>query len=125
MTNEFSNDPIFMGMLTIILLVVFSIAVVVGRKAFSKDATDTDVVSQYLGYLKAVGLFALVFGVFGQFLDLYGIFDAIERAGDINPQLLYAGLRISSITTIYGIGIFLLAYLFWFMLDYRLRSGNH
>jgi hypothetical protein len=125
MTNEFSNDPIFMGMLTIILLVVFSIAVVVGRKAFSKDATDTDVVSQYLGYLKAVGLFALVFGVFGQFLDLYGIFDAIERAGDINPQLLYAGLRISSITTIYGIGIFLLAYLFWLMLDYRLRSGNH
>lgn len=125
MTNEFSNDPIFMGMLTIILLVVFSIAVVAGRKAFSKEATDTDMVSQYLGYLKAVGLFALVFGVFGQFLDLYGIFSAIERAGDINPQLLYAGLRLSSITTIYGIGIFLLAYLFWLMLDYRLRSGSH
>jgi hypothetical protein len=85
----------------------------------------SDLTSQYVGYLKAVDLFALVFGILGQFLDLYGIFSAIERAGDINPQLLYARLRISSITTIYGIGIFLLAYLFWLMLDYRYRSSSH
>lgn len=114
-----------MGTLTIILLVVFSIAVLAGTKVFSKKATEADLTGQYLGYLKAVGLFALVFGVFGQFLDLYAIFRAIEMAGDINPQLLYAGLRISSITTIYGIGIFLLAYLFWLTLDYRLKSSSY
>lgn len=122
MTDLFySGEPIFMGILTLLLLVILSMAVVMGIQTFTHKVKNTLIMRHRITYIKSVGLFALVFGIFGQLLGLYGAFLAIEAAGDISPSLLYAGLRISAITTIYGMVIYLLSYLLWLGLDVRLN----
>ena len=117
----YTGEPLFMGTLTLLLLIVFSIAVVLGIQIFRDKVKDTLSMRHRLKYIKSVGLFALVFGIFGQLLGLYGAFSYIEAAGNISPQLLFSGLRVSAITTIYGVIIFLLSYLLWLGLDVRLN----
>lgn len=115
------GNPVLMGILTLLLLIVFSITVVLGTKIFTHKVSDSLAMRHLLTYIKSVGLFALVFGIFGQLIGLYGAFSAIEAAGYITPSLLYEGLRMASLPTIYGIIIFLLSYLLWLGLDVRLN----
>lgn len=117
----YMGDPIFMGILTLIFLTALSIATVSSVQIFSKQLKNQEAMRQQIGYIKSVGLFALVFGIFSQTLGLYGAFSAIEAAGEISPSLLYAGLRVSSITTMYGLFIFLISYLLWLGLDVKLN----
>ncbi|MGV6846365.1 MAG: MotA/TolQ/ExbB proton channel family protein [Lutibacter sp.] len=60
-------------------------------------------------WIKEIGLLALITGILGQLIGLYAAFVAIEKMGDISVTLLVGGLKISSITTIYGILIYILS----------------
>ena len=71
---------------------------------------------QRLNQIVQIGLFALVFGIFGQVIGLFQAFIAIEEAGDVSFAMLAGGLKVSMITTIYGFVIFLLSYIIWFSL---------
>lgn len=72
-----------------------------------------------LKYIKALGLLALVVGVFGQVIGLFEAFKAIEEMREVPPSLLAGGLKVSSITTIYGFIIYIFSYLCWFILNLR------
>jgi hypothetical protein len=61
--------------------------------------------------IKAIGIFAIVWGIFGQSIGLFSAFQAIEAAGDISPSMIYGGLKVSMITTLYGTFIFLCSWL--------------
>ena len=112
------GGPLFMGILTLIFFVILAIAIVnlflIIRDDF-KDITET---RRKLAYIKSLGLFAFITGILGQLIGLYSAFTAIEKALEISPSILAGGLRVSMITVIYGVIIFLLSYLFWFLLDY-------
>lgn len=69
-----------------------------------------------------MGLFSLVFGILGQFLGLYQMLSYVESAGDIAPYLIYGGLKVTMISTLYGIIIFLISYIVWLGLDYILKG---
>lgn len=56
----------------------------------------------------SISLFSLVLGVFAQLIGLYSAFLALGDMSNISPQMLYGGLRISMISTLYGILIFIL-----------------
>lgn len=100
-----------MGMLSIVFLVILVLAVL----AFiSKDESKQ---ASWLSYIKSLGLLAFVLGMLGQFIGLFDAFKAIESGIDISPQLLVGGLRVSSITSIYGMIIFVVSYILWFVLD--------
>lgn len=69
--------------------------------------------------LKSTGLFALVLGVLGQSIGLYSALSAISQMeGGISSQMLAGGIRVSSITTIYGLIIFVINYGFWVFLKH-------
>lgn len=104
------GGSLFMGVLTLLLLVLIIIAV---RNALLL-LNNNPVTDRQLSMLKSVGLFAMVFGVLGQLLGLYSAFEMIEQVGAISQGMLAGGLKVSSITTIYGLIIYLLAYLIWF-----------
>lgn len=107
----YMGGPLFMGILTIILIIsvtLFIIHYLQLKKGFNPNSD----------LVKEAGIFAFVFGIFGQTLGLYSAFSMIEQAGMVSPEMLISGLKISSITTIYGIIIFLLAYLLYFTLKY-------
>ena len=51
--------------------------------------------SKKIKYIKSIGLFALVLGIFDQLTGLYSIYSAIEEAGDINPIIVLQALKAS------------------------------
>ena len=105
-----------MGMLTIVFLVILVIAVVNGAPLLSKKSAVNDQQIKRLGLLKSLGLFAFVLGMLGQFLGLFQAFDIISSGLEISPAMMAQGVKVSMVTSIYGMIIFLVSYLLWFVL---------
>ena len=105
-----------MGMLTIVFLVILVIAVVNGAPLLSNKSAVNDQQIKRLGLLKSLGLFAFVLGMLGQFLGLFQAFDIISSGMEISPSIMAQGVKVSMVTSIYGMIIFLVSYLLWFVL---------
>src|SRR5690606_3439606 len=113
----YMGGTLFMGILTLMLLIIFCIAVASAVGMNNTKIGSYHVRRHQLGYIKAVGLLALVFGMLGQLIALYSAFQDIEVMGSVSTAMLAAGLRVSSICTLYGMVIFLFSYLIWFVLE--------
>lgn len=111
------GGPLFMGILTILFLIILATSVVFAILIFTGKVIHSEAFRSRLAYIKSLGLFTMIFGILGQLIGLTEAFGAIERAGDISPALIYGGLKISMYTTLYGIGIYLVSILIWFLLD--------
>ena len=103
-----------MGILTLILLVVLVMGITNTIVIFKNNSGQNDRINQRLSQIKSVGLFGLVFGILGQLIGLYSAFVQIQAMGNVSPAILAGGIKVSMITTIYGVTIFLIAYLIWF-----------
>lgn len=89
-----AGGPFYMSVLTILLLTV-----VLSVIKFPK-------------WTKEIGLLALAVGILGQVVGLYGIFEGIESMGGNVPQaMIVGGLKVSMITMIYGVLIFIVSLL--------------
>ena len=86
------GGPLFMGILTLILLLMMYAAV---RN----------------GCVKELGLLALALGFMGQLIGLFGAFEGIEQMGGVSQAMLAGGLKVSSITSIYGLFIYIVSLL--------------
>lgn len=111
----FMGGPLFMSTLTILLIVMIFWILYHFVRYYSSSETDRLETLRKLKYGRSIGLFALVTGILGQLVGFYAAFAAIETASDISPTIMAAGLKISLITTLYGIVIFLLSILLWFV----------
>jgi len=57
-----------------------------------------------------IGLLALAVGVLGQVIGLYGMFEGIESfGGNVNQAMIAGGLKYSTISTIYGVIIYMIS----------------
>jgi hypothetical protein len=112
------GGPLFMGILTILLVLVLTLAVVFAVWIITGRIERVEIFRHRLTYLKSLGLLTMITGILGQLIGLVMAFGAIERAGDISPAMVWGGLKISMYTTLYGIGIYLLAIILWFVLDF-------
>lgn len=103
-----------MGLLTIILVVIITISLllIIKKKGELPGGLSADLV-------KELGLFGLITGVFGQLIGLYEAFNAIEQMGTVSQSMLIGGLKVSSITTIYGMLICIIAWLLFFLLKVK------
>jgi len=89
----YEGGTLFMSILTILL-----IALLVSFWKFPE-------------WIKEIGLLALSFGILGQIIGLYGAFKGIEQMGQVSQEMMAGGLKVSSITTIYGLMIYILSIL--------------
>lgn len=103
------GGPLFMGILTIILIVDIAVAVYIFVQGGRENTNGPSVT-----LVKEIGIFGLVVGLFGQFIGLYQSFIVIEQTGTVSPALLAGGLKVSTITTLYGCVIFIISWLFYF-----------
>lgn len=111
----FMGGPLFMGILSLLLIVMVSwIAYYFIGVLFSNN-TNFEKVLRKISYGKSIGLFAMIFGILGQLIGLYQAFSVIEQAGSISPNLIYGGIKVSMIPTLYGIIIFLISLLLYFI----------
>ncbi len=111
MANLFyRGEPFFMIVLTLLLFTLVAMSMIVGIFIFRGKAALFNQARQYLAYLKPIGLFSLMFGLFTQLLGLYGAFTAIKEWGSVSSTILSMGLWTSSIPSLYGLLIFLFSY---------------
>lgn len=120
----YMGGPLYMGILTVILIAMIAWAVYHYLPVVLKNEVDFTLVKARLKHVKTIGTFGLVIGILGQLVGFYGIFEGVEQAGDVPPALLMGGLKVSMITTFYGIFIFLLGLLIWFVCDFILTKKS-
>lgn len=99
---------LFMSILTIELGVVVFFVV----KGIINNESNT-------GKIKSAGLLAAITGILGQLIGLFDAFQAIQHVGTVSPGVLAAGLKVSMITTMYGIFIYFIAVLASLVLKVR------
>lgn len=104
----------FMGVLFLTLLAIIVVTVI----RFKSQTPISEQVYWQREGVRQIGLFALFFGLLGQIIGLMGAFKAIEMAGDVSQGILAGGLFVSSLTTAYGMVIFLLS----LILDFIVRT---
>lgn len=69
--------------------------------------------------IKSAGLLAAVTGILGQLIGLFSAFEAIQQMGTVSPAMLAGGLKVSIITTMYGIVIYIIALIISLVLKVR------
>ena len=104
-----------MGILTILLVAMVAWIVYHFIVAYSGQRMSLAVALRKLGYGKSIGLFALVSGFLGQVIGLSHALAVVAHAGGVSPGVLAGGIGISMICPIYGIIIFLISLLLWFI----------
>ena len=109
------GGPGFMGVLTVLLIIMAAWIIYHLAMGFASMQIRLEDALRKLKYGRSIGLFALITGILGQLIGLYQAFSAIQRAGDISPYLVYGGIKVSMITTLYGVFIYLFSLLLWFV----------
>jgi hypothetical protein len=60
-------------------------------------------------WVKEIGIIAFVTGVFSSLLGFSQAAEAVQAAGDISPFLVWGGIRVATITIMYGTLIYLVS----------------
>lgn len=118
----YSGGPLFMAILTLIFIGMITVAVINGHPVIRREVADLATTARKIGYIKSVGLFALIIGILGQLIGLFDAFQAIEQVGNISPALVAGGFKVSMITTLYGFFIYTISFLIWFGLSIMLKK---
>jgi len=106
-----------MSILTILLVVIVAVAVYFAVTVANGKASQKQNFTHRLKYVKSIGLFTMITGILGQLIGLFIAFTAIEGAEDISPSIIAGGLKVSMITSLTGIIIYLISIVLWFLLD--------
>jgi hypothetical protein len=111
------GGSLFMSILTILLVILVAVVVYFAITIANGKASDKPNFRHQLKYVRSIGLFTMVTGILGQLIGLFSAFNAIEAVKDISPSILAGGLKISMITSLTGIFIYLISIVLWFLLD--------
>lgn len=95
--GPFFMYPIFLVLILIIILTVKGI--------LNKDGNNSKTTS----LISSLGILILAWGILGQTIGLITAFDAIEAIGDISTGMLAGGLKVSLLTTVFGIVTFIVS----------------
>lgn len=120
----YQGNVIFMGILTLLLLIIIAVAIYRAIPILKNNIEHATTFRHQLTQIKSLGLLALVFGILFQLMGLYQMFSAIEQMGDVSPVILAGGLKVSMISTVYGVIIFVFSYLVWMGLDYQAANKS-
>ncbi|QCK16130.1 MotA/TolQ/ExbB proton channel family protein [Mangrovivirga cuniculi] len=119
----YSGGPIFMSILTILLLSMLGVALINSWYVFKNKVNDHAENLRKIKRVRSIGLSAFIIGLLGQLIGLFSAFRSIELGiVDVSPELIAEGFKISMITTLYGLFIFLLSLIIWFSLVSSLRN---
>jgi len=112
----------FMSVLFIILLSVIVLSVIGFMQAYARPIPNLTRMTNIVLTIRFLGGFAAVWGILGQGIGIYEACIAIQEVQDVSPALLAGGFRVSMITALYGLIIFLVSRIFWYVLKSRLNT---
>ncbi len=115
----FAGGFAYMSILTLLLIVTTVWIIYHFIVAYNSNEINIEKGLRKIGYGKMMGLFTMIVGLTGQMNGLYGMFSAIADVTTIGeaikPELVFEGIRVTMICTIYGILIYLFSLLLWFV----------
>ena len=107
---HYMGGMLFMTILSISLTTIFAVTILnIMRLLRNNYQPEKQMLT--IKDIKAIGIFAIVWGIFGQSIGLFSALQALEGSPDISPAMIYGGLKVSFITTLYGMFIFLVSWL--------------
>ena len=104
--------------LAIVLLIVLALIIYSTYLKIRKTSSDHQSFHKSLNTLLVFGSFNLALGMIGQITGIWDAIDAIKAAGDINPEIVLNGIKVSFGTTIFGLATFTIATIAWLLLNY-------
>ena len=108
----------FMSVLTLELIIATAWIIYQFVKGYNSKQPNLEKILRKIGYGKSMGVFALATGFLGQMIGLIAMFEAIrgatQNAEVIKPHLVYEGIRVTMISSTYGVLIFLFSMILWF-----------
>ncbi len=119
----FQGGVLFMSILSIINISMIILSIKKFYDVFISKEADAQKRKRGINEILEIGRFALIIGIFGQIIGLYSAFGAIEKMGGVSMEMLAGGLKVSSITTLYGFIIFIISYLFYFILNQKVQKA--
>ena len=118
----FEGGWLFMGLITLMAIAMLFFSFKCASAAFNPSAKGA-FPEKHCYYIRFFGMLALVTGILGQIIGLYEAMQQIATQGGISQEVMAGGIRVSSITTLYGFIIFILAHLIWFFLDLKQKRS--
>lgn len=111
-----------MGIQTIAAVIMIVLSVISAKTVLANQINQRTY--RKIRLIKEVGLFALIIGLLASSIDLMGAFQAIEMAGDVSPAILAGGLKITFISSVYGLMIYALSLLIYFALSSKANQAT-
>ena len=111
---SFSDGGVMMYPISFCAIMVLVLA---GRTALRMKAEDPALGAIMRGAIDGVlfwGGYALVLGVLGTVVGIAIAAQAVEAVGEVHTPLVWGGIKVSLITTIYGLLVLLGGALIWF-----------
>lgn len=116
MLYYFQAGGIFMWLLLALLIVVLALSVVRALQIFSSKEKNKKQLESGVNSILFWGAYSVVVGFFAHFLGIMYAMNAIQAASDISPAIVAGGYSVSLITILFGLIIFMIAALIWFVL---------
>lgn len=114
----FAGGPLFMGILSLIALLIGVLSIRFALALFSKTTQSAAQLLQQKRHIQQLSLLAIMTGVFAQLLGLYQAFEVIQEIKEVSPAMLAGGLKVSMIATLYGLFIAILTHAALFGLSF-------
>lgn len=108
----------FILILGIIILLISILAA--ARRIKHQEYSQLD--EKLMLSIKTLGGIAGLAGLFFQTIGLYLAFQAIRAAADISAIVVMKGVFLSFYTTLFGLGVFLVSMIIWYIL--KVTAGN-
>jgi flagellar motor component MotA len=118
----YMGGPLFMGILTILLMIIVTVFAFRLYQLLQNQVKRETTFRHQAQIIKSLGLFTFMIGILGQLIGLFQAFSAIQQLNSISPAMLAGGLKVSMITTLYGLIIFLVSYLLYWVLEYVINQ---
>lgn len=119
---HYMGGVLFMSLLSFLFLIIILLSGWKVYQLFVAIPASDQKKKRGLPEIIQVGKFALFIGILGQVIGLFDAFKAMEGMESVPLPLLAGGLKVSTITTLYGSLIFGVSAILWFFLNQRYQS---
>ena len=110
-----TGGPVGMSIILILGIIILLISILAtARRIMHQEYTQLD--EKLMLSIKYLGGIACLTGLTFQTMGLYLAFQAIQAADDISAIVVMRGVFVSFYSTFFGLGVFLVAMIIWYIL---------
>ena len=116
-----TGDFLRMSIILILGIIILLISILAtARRIMHQEYSLLD--EKLMLSIKSLGGIAGLAGLFFQTVGLYLAFQSIQAAADISSIIVMKGVFLSFYTTLFGLGVFLVSMIIWYIL--KVTAGN-